>query len=121
MVQYADSQRGKLNEGKVLAGVYVMDMLEEHYESIRSKKEVAQLFSYHPEYVELMNSPIVKRTNSTYSRWTAMNTHPFIFRLKCYLRGALRKTIRFAYTLACKIPLIATTIDQKRYPVIIEK
>lgn len=121
MIPYANAQRGKLDSGKVLAGIYVMDMLEEHYENFGSQKEADLLLTQHPEYVELLHTPFVQNEKKAYHRWISMNEHPFKFRLRCYLRGAMRKTIRFVYAIVYKTPFFAAVIDKKRYPVMIEK
>jgi hypothetical protein len=121
MIPYANAQRGKLDSGKVLAGIYVMDMLEEHYENFGSKKEADLLLTQRPEYVELLHTPFVQNEKKAYHRWISMKEHPFKFRLRCCLRGAIRKTIRFVYTIVYTIPFFAAIIDKKRYPVMIEK
>lgn len=121
MIPYANAQRGKLDSGKVLAGIYVMDMLEEHYENFGSKKEADLLLTQRPEYVELLHTPFVQNEKKAYHRWISMKEHPFKFRLRCCLRGAIRKTIRFVYTIVYTIPFFAAIIDKKRYPVMVEK
>ena len=116
MEQYKTEERGFLKEGRVLAAIYVVDMIEEHYQHFEIASDVDVLLRNKPEYVALVEE---KFANSAVSglRWKAMKMHPIVFRMKCFTKGIVLRIRNIAWLCANKIPAIAKQIEKMRYSV----
>jgi hypothetical protein len=117
MNDYQNERRAALWEGRAMAAVCLVDMVEEHYQHFGSKNELEQLFQRKPEYLELITGAFACNHPGSGLRWQAINTHPVKFRVKCCVRGIARSVARGAYLSLMKIPLIAAYLDKIRYPI----
>lgn len=111
MVQWQNDVRGELSEGKLLAKIYIMDMLEEEFEKRNGVKAIAELFEKRPDYQQVIEWP----TGNTEieQRWMYMYRHKRKTRIKnrihC-LGGGIARRIYY-------LPWIKVYIDKKRYPI----
>lgn len=117
MASFESETRAPLWEGRAMAAVCIVDMVEEHYQRFGNKRSLEQLFRERPEYMDLLNSPFAHNRPDSGLRWQKMQAHPIRFRLQCYARGIISSTVRTLYLLLMRIPLIATLLDKKRYPI----
>lgn len=117
MMQYQNAQRGILKEGHAMAAVYIVDMHEEHYQQFRAKREIDETMRIKPEYVELITSAFAYNRPDSGLRWQKMNAHPFLFRMKCYVRGIGLFVIQKVYRTLMRQPQIAEWLDKRRYPI----
>ena len=119
MEAYQNEKRASLWEGRAMAAVCIADMAEEHYQHFGSKKELNQVLSDHPEWLDLITSPFVSSRPNSGLRWKNMVEHPVLFPLQCYIQGITLSAMRTVYYFLMRIPLIADWLDKKRYPVAI--
>ena len=121
MEQWKTNDRGSLRQGHVMAAIYVVDMIEEHYQQLGRKRDIEKILMNMPEYSFLMSSPEIWKPKRTCERWEALTAHPLRFQLRCHLHGIIFTIMRSLYTFLYKNRYIAAVIDKKRYPVMIEK
>ncbi|MGN0357588.1 MAG: glycosyltransferase family 2 protein [Blautia sp.] len=111
MARWKNEIRGELNEGKLLAKIYIMDMAEEEYESRDGAKRIRELLEQRPEYRD-----IAERTTGSVQvdeRWVYMKSHEWELVVKNRVRGFVNKLMRSVYYL----PLVKKYVDRKRYPI----
>lgn len=48
-----DHNKMPLSESRLMASIYIMDMVGEHYHILRSKRELDALFASHPNYISI--------------------------------------------------------------------
>ncbi|MEE1327113.1 MAG: glycosyltransferase family 2 protein [Oscillospiraceae bacterium] len=121
MEQWKINGRGSLCQGHVMAAIYVVDMIEEHYQQFGTKREVDEMLAKKPEYSAILESSTVWKAKHTVERWEALTAHPLRYQLHCYLRGIIFMIKHGLYMFLYKNRYIAAIIDKKRYPVMIEK
>ena len=111
MAQWQNDVRGELSEGKLLAKIYIMDMLEEEFEKRNGVKNIAELFEKRPDYQQVIAWP----TGNTEieQRWMYMYRHKRKIRIKNRIRCLVFGIARRIYYL----PWIKVYIDKKRYPI----
>lgn len=111
MLQWKNSVRGELNEGKLLAKIYIMDMIEEEYESWNGAKRIRDLLAQRPDYME-----ITERTTGSVQvdeRWLYMKKHKRELVIKNRVHGFVNGIMRSTYHL----PPVKKYIDKKRYSI----
>lgn len=87
MEQWRTERNGYLRQGHVMAAIYVIDMIEEHWQQFGKKKEIDKLLACRTDLLLLMNSPEVWRAQSTCNRWHKFVAHPRRLQMQCYFRG----------------------------------
>lgn len=111
MEEWGNSARGVLNEGKLLAKIYIMDMVEEEYERLDGAKRIRVLLAQRPDYQD-----IAGRTTSSVQvdeRWLYMRSHEKELVIKNRMHGFINKLMRSVYYL----PFVKKYVDKKRYPI----
>lgn len=117
MDEYKNEFRSALWEGRAMAAVCIVDMAEEHYRHFGTKHELDRLFQRKPEYLDLITGHFACNRPDSGLRWQEMNAHPVKFRVKCYIRGVALAVTQKAYRVLMKIPVLASYIEKKRYPI----
>jgi len=117
MVSHQDGIRPALWEGRAMAAVCIVDMVEEHYQRFGSKSELDHLFQRKPEYLELITGSFAGNRPDSGLRWQEMNAHPVKCKVKCHIKGITHSVMRGVYLSLMKIPVISAYIDKKRYPI----
>lgn len=108
MKKYQNRKRGILREGHVLAQIYLMDMIDEHYENSGSKKDMDGFLNSRELYQKLLRSHSNKYAASRYYRYLK-NSKDYIFRMK--IHGAL-KHMRSSLL---RKPVIVDLADKVKY------
>lgn len=85
MSVYANDKRGKLDEGKKLAKIFIMDMIDEHYQFFGNEKEIDIIMKSHPEYQKLLESNWGEKKQ--HDRYQYMLNHPIAYKVKQYCKG----------------------------------
>lgn len=111
MEQWKNDIRGKLNEGKLLAKVYIMDMIEEEYESRNGTKNIEKMFVKRPDYQEITKKPT--GNVQIEERWLYMQSYKRKIIIKKRIHGVAFKIAHRIYD----IHWIKTYIERKRYPI----
>lgn len=111
MLQWKNDVRGELNEGKTLAKIYIMDMVEEEFERRNGAERIADLFAKRIDYQKIIERPTGNA--QVEERWLYMENHKRKIILKNRIHGFLFKIIRRIYY----IRWVKKYIDGKRYPV----
>lgn len=119
MEAYKTGDRGELREGHKMCAVYIVDMLEEHYQHFGGSVQLKRFFEKHPHYLELMDSSLIQMVKVTYDRWQRVLNHPTRFRVKCYVRSIVFSLVGSVYRFLYSKPSFRRMIDKKRYPVVI--
>ena len=82
--------------GRQCAKVYLMDMIDEHYQCFRSGREIDEFLKTNPEYVRLLSGEN-EDVGGAEPRFLSMCRAPRAYRLKNYFKGigyTLFRTIR---------------------------
>ena len=116
MEQYRNDIRATLWEGRAMAAVCIVDMLEEHYQHFGSKRDEEQLFRDKPQYLELITSKFAYNRPDSGLRWQAMVEHSLKFRMKCCAKGMMFSVLRSLYGFLRNIRPVAKWMDEIRYP-----
>lgn len=119
MASYRNDERGVLQEGYAMAAIYIVDVHEEHYRQLGTKKDLDRMMKQNHSFDKLITSPFAYNRPDSGLRWQKMQAHPVRFRLQCYARGIMSSTVRTLYLFLMRIPLIAKLLDKKRYPIAI--
>ncbi len=72
MMRQKKDDRMPLTEGRLMASIYIMDMIDEHYNMLRSKKELDALFADRPHYISILEASgeySDLRPNATYIQY----------------------------------------------------
>lgn len=108
---WKDSVRGELHEGTILARIYLIDMIEEHFELGGNKKQLESFFKKHPRYYKILESKIGGKQVT--DRWNNIVYHPFSCIFKIRIKSLLYKVFRVCY----HISVVQKHIEKVRYPV----
>lgn len=84
------SNRQPLTESRLMAGIYIMDMIDEHYCVLGSKKEVDALLISRPDYVSIVEATgeyVDLTPNPEFARYKA---HPISYIVQDNLNGGVR-------------------------------
>ncbi len=112
--------RGTFNEGKAMAGIYVLDLIDEHFQGFGSKRELTEFFASNKHMAELFEHPFIKNYKYQIPERTAEikdNFRKYI--LKRRVKGIVLYATNTIYRMAYKTPF-KKAIDKMRYPIIIE-
>lgn len=114
MSRWSNNVRGNLHEGRLLAKIYIMDMMEEELENIHGAKKLIELSKKKPNYWEIVEAS----TNNAEvdERWTYMQKHKRKCILKNLFHGVIFKVARKIYYLWP----VKYLVDWKRYPIKME-
>lgn len=110
MAQWENDVRGGLHEGRLLAKIYIMDMIEEEWEKNNGTKRIKELLAKRPEYQKILEE---RRGKPIDDRWSDMQKYRQKYIIKNHIHGFAFKVTRGIYY----IPLIKTYVDRKRYPI----
>lgn len=108
---WKNSVRGELHEGTILARIYLIDMIEEHFEFGGNKKQLESFFERHPKYYKILESKIGGKQVT--DRWNNIVDHPFSCIFKIRIKSLLYKVFRVCY----RIGVVQKHIEKVRYPV----
>lgn len=111
MKRWENDVRGSFHEGRVLAKIYIMDMIEEEWEKSNGTKRIAELLAKRLDYQESLEKPTSNKTID--DRWGDMQKDRRKLIIKNRIHGFLFRIARKVYY----IPLVKTYIDRKRYPI----
>ena len=117
MQQYKDENRGVLSEGRAMAAVYIVDVFEEHYKQLGSKRALDKMMKENPEFEELITSPFAINRPDSGLRWQKMQAHPVRFRIRYNLKGIVFYPLQKVYRFLSGIAPIAKYLDRVRYPI----
>ncbi len=110
--QYKNEVRGETHAGTVLAGIYIMDMLDEHFQRFRRKKTIDSLINNTAVYQNILNGAITKESYSM--RYEQYKKHSLLYIVKNYLRGII------AYLRQIASPVVNRRFGRLRFCVEIE-
>lgn len=110
MAKYYNNDRGELKEGRILAKIFLMDMIEEELERVSGVKKLTELFSKRPEYKKIMEMQTNEQIDE---RWKCMQKSRKKLIIKNYIRGLLLTGARKVYY----IHIVKNIIDRRRYPI----
>lgn len=109
MRQYANETRGTFDHGTVLAQIYTMDMIDEHYRTFSPERELVSFFDEHKDYLTsleyLSNNPPLK---ARYLKW---KRHPRLYRLRQNCIGL----VMYVALAAKKVSFVGVLVDKHRY------
>ena len=111
MAVWQNEQRGTLNSGKTLAGIYIQDMLDEHFEVGGTISELEDFLSEKKEYNEILNQSQEYGVNI--ERWNAYRNNPKAYRRKKRVSGRIKATLRYVYHLK----IIQKILRKTRFPI----
>lgn len=111
MQQWRNDIRGDLHEGRLLAKIYIMDMVEEELEGIKGFKRLEKLFVKRPDYQRIINTQT--NNSSVDQRWIYIQKHKLKLIVKSQLRGFIFKAVRKIYY----VQPVKNIVDEKRYPI----
>ena len=85
-----DNNKLPLSESRLMASIYIMDMVDEHYRILRNKKQLDMLFATHPHYVsivEAIGDYADLKPNPAYIEY---KKHPVRYIIKNNISGGIR-------------------------------
>lgn len=92
MLKYDSSQRGIFDQGHTIARVYIMDMLEEHYQQFGHTEQVKELFENKPLYKEIYGEGLKQKEK----RYQEYHSRRNLFIIQNYMRGIQKLLVRQA-------------------------
>lgn len=109
---YASQTDRSTNAGVTLAGIYFLDMAQEHYERWHRSDRLYEVFRTHPDYPLFENMNPLCVSAKQYENHNLLLEHPVRYRLRYNAIGAGK------YLLRCllQIPLITKLRNERRYP-----
>lgn len=110
MKKYCNSVRGELKEGRILAKIFLMDMIEEELESFSGNKRLGELFRKRPDYRDIIEALSNTQIDQ---RWEYMKKYKLKIVIKSKIRGFLTNIARKVYY----IYPIKNIMDKQRYPI----
>lgn len=111
MAVWQNEQRGTLNSGKTLAGIYIQDMLDEHFEVGGTISELEDFLSEKKEYNEILNQSQEYGVNI--ERWNAYRNNPKAYRRKKRVSGRIKAILRYVY----RLKIIQKILRKMRFPI----
>ena len=111
MAVWQNEQRGTLNSGKTLAGIYIQDMLDEHFEVGGTISKLEDFLSEKKEYNEILNQSQEYGVNI--ERWNAYRNNPKAYRRKKRVSGRIKAILRYVYHLK----IIQKILIKTRFPI----
>lgn len=96
MLKWSTSERGELKGGKVLADIYIMDMLDEHFALGGKRSRIDELFSKDPIYLSVLERKGEFAFLSPNIRYNKYISHPRLYILKQRLKGFFAHTVKNA-------------------------
>jgi len=110
MAKYYNNVRGELKEGRILAKIFLMDMIEEELETISGVKKIKELLNKRPEYKKIMEMSTNEQIDK---RWEYIQSSRKKVMIKNYIYGFLVALARKIYY----IRPVKYITDQQRYPI----
>lgn len=111
MFIWKNIMRGELHEGETLARIYLMDMIEEHFQFGGNKKQLESFWKSYPMFYKILESTV--GGEQVTERWLIMLHHPNFYIFKNRIKGFLRKFIG----VCAHIGIFRKHIEKMRYPV----
>lgn len=113
-VSQYESVTGKhLRAGRILAGIYLMDMTADHYKQWGSRKEIEKVLREHPHYNLMVDFTYPDVSVRQCKKRDFLLEHPVLFRLLFMTIGTVDFTTRW---LLSQDPF-KTWWDKRKYPV----
>lgn len=107
MKKWANNKRGTLQEGNKMAGLYLMDMINEHYMCGGKREDIKNLFKENEQFLYLLNSESIGEKNN--QKWKCMVKHPYRTQIKSRIYGLLKKTFKNSF--------IKERVDKRKYSI----
>ena len=79
--------------GRQIAKVFLMDMIDEHYQCFRSEKEISEYIKEKPEYIRLLSGEY-ENDGGAEPRYISMCSGSKAYRIKNYLKGIVFTLLR---------------------------
>lgn len=111
MKKWENNIRGSFSEGRVLAKIYIMDMIEEELAKHSGAKTLKELFANRVDYLNILDE--LTGNSVVDNRWGELQKHKYATIMRNRMRGSILKLIRKMYY----IGWIKNYIDRKRYPI----
>ena len=110
---YENDQRGSSKFCNIMAGVHVLEMIEEHYQKFRSNRKLSRFLSENPDILAAINCLDRNDLSDNHQQlYDLYFMSPMRFRIKCYLAG-----VRLIAANVLKVlPPVVKYLHQKRYP-----
>ena len=92
LMRHVPSKQGKepLVEGRVLANIYVMEMIAEHFQFLRPKKEVDEILERFPQYILIAEATGEYSNLSPNPAYIKYKNHPFSYAIHNNLIGGIK-------------------------------
>lgn len=91
MLRWKNDVRGELRQGRVLASIYVMDMIEEHYTCFGKNNELRDLVQSEKYMIALLDELSNCGNEHAKSAFHQLQYTPRRFKMKCYAKGIKMK------------------------------
>ena len=110
--KWSDISGKVLRSGRILAGIYLMDMTMDHYKRWGSRKQINKVLKNHPNYNLMLEFLDTDVKPHQCEKRSLLLKHPFLFKLKYNFIGAVeylgRKVLR--------IKAVSIWRENRRYP-----
>lgn len=90
-------------EGALMANIYIMNMINEHYQFWHSKKTIDELFVSRPEYIAIEEATGKYSFLKPNTAFIAYKKHPFLIIAKDYMLGIIKFIKRTVKKILCHI------------------
>ena len=111
---WSNETRGHFNVGHALARNYLLDMIEEHFQTFKNSQEIEKYMSSKPNYIELLKQSYGGKYLD--DRYLYMKNNKSKFILKNRLIGCknrMKKAVLY-------IPFFKTMLEKKKYSIRIQ-
>lgn len=111
MSKYKNEERGEFCGGRILAGIYIMEMIREHYMSFGREKALNDVWQQNPGWNEISELKREDVSAKRYKDFMFYKNHHNLFKYKCRLEGLIYAVMRRV----CKIPIIRKWRNNRRF------
>lgn len=90
LMRQCSNTRMLLSEARVMASIYIMDMIDEHYHILRSKKELDMLFATHSHYISIVEATGEYSDLKPNPAYTKYKKHPVSYIIRNNMIGGIK-------------------------------
>lgn len=91
MLCWKNEERGELRQGRTLAAIYIMDMIEEHYMCFGTDNSLKNLFQGRNDLVELLDELPDCGNSHAKDVFHQLQRKPEQLKLRCYCKGMMMR------------------------------
>lgn len=90
LMRLRSDNKPPLSESRLMASIYIMDMVEEHYALFRSKASMDALFDSHPNYISIVEATGEYADLKPNTAYTQYKKHPSRYIIQNNLYGGIK-------------------------------